>query len=96
MKTIKQQLAAKLRALKPHQPREAVMIAENWFVPENEADTKRELKEVRAHIRAKFEQTVSYLICHQGKSRQAAEEIALKDAEYRIASWTGDWTGIAN
>ena len=72
--TIKQQLANAMRRMKPKGDSEA---------------QKKLLKEVKAHIRNKFNKSVDYQIIKQGKSRAAAEAKALETALFRVESWIG-------
>ncbi len=72
--SIKQQLANAMRRMKPKGDSEA---------------QKKLLKEVKAHIRNKFKESVDYQIIKQGKSRAAAEAKALETALFRVESWIG-------
>lgn len=85
--TVKQKLANELRKLKPHPVQTEIQIAQNWFIADSQERRKKELDEVKQHIRNKFAETISYLITYQGKSRQAAEQEAFKNAMNRIQSW---------
>ena len=72
--SIKQQLANAMRRMKPKGDSEA---------------QKKLLKEVKAHIRNKFKESVDYQIIKQGKSRKEAEAKALETALFRVESWIG-------
>lgn len=70
--TIKQQLANALRSMKPRSNSEA---------------QKQRLKEVKAHIRNRFNKSVDHMIIEQGKTRAAAETKAIETALFRVESW---------
>ncbi|WP_455016690.1 hypothetical protein [Kingella oralis] len=72
--TAKQQLANAIRRMKAKGESES---------------QKKLLKDVKAHIRNKFKESVDYQIIKQGKSRAAAEAKALETALFRVESWMG-------
>ncbi len=72
--TAKQQLANAIRRMKAKGESES---------------QKKLLKDVKAHIRNKFNESVDYMITKQGKSRAAAEAKALEIALFRVESWMG-------
>ena len=72
--TAKQQLANAIRRMKAKSESES---------------QKKLLKDVKAHIRNKFNESVDYMITKQGKSLAAAEAKALEIALFRVESWMG-------
>ena len=70
--TIKQQLANAIRRMKPRS---------------NSEVQKKLLKDTKAHIRNRFNESVDYMIIKQGKSRAAAEAKAIETALFRVESW---------
>lgn len=85
--TIKQQLANELRKLKPHPMQDKIRVSDVHFIPDSVENKRRELEDVKKHIKTKFEEAVSFYICHNRMTRQQAEERAFEHALSRIESW---------
>ena len=90
-RSIRQQLAARLRGLKPQQPHTQMMVAAGWLATISEDKAKErcleEPRDVKAHIKNQFERQVGWLMGEKHYTAAAAEKEAFEHALSRMKSW---------